>query len=66
MHCKGLCKGNKANEIFFPYTGTEVNIDTIPRYQRKNLLERYNEKLLIKTDLTLIENENELKRLKSY
>ena len=46
------------------YKITEIINDTIPSYHIDNLKERYNESLLKKTDLTLKENDNVMKKLR--
>ena len=43
---------------------TEIINDTIPSYKINNLPERYNESLLKKTELTLKENKDVMKKLK--
>ena len=45
------------------YKITEIINDTIPSYKIDNLKERYNEVLLKKTELTLKENDNVMKKL---
>ena len=45
------------------YKITELINDTIPAYKIDNLPERYNESLLKKTELTLKENDNVMKKL---
>ena len=42
---------------------TEIINDTIPSYRLDKLLERYNESLLKKTELTLKENDKVIKKL---
>ena len=46
------------------YKITEILNDTIPSYHIDNLKERYNESLLKKTDLTMKENDNVMKKLR--
>ena len=46
------------------YKITEIINDTIPSYKLDNVSERYNESLLKKTDLTLKENKDVMKKLK--
>ena len=43
---------------------TELINDTIPAYKINNLPERYNESLLKKTELTMKENDNGMKKLR--
>ena len=45
------------------YKITEIINDTIPSYKIDNLKGRYNEALLKKTELTLKENDNVMKKL---
>ena len=45
------------------YKITEIIKDTIPSYKIDNLKERYNESLLKKTELTIKENDNVMKKL---
>ena len=45
---------------------TELIDDTIPSYRINYLPERYNEALLNKSKLSLIENEAVIKKLKIY
>ena len=54
---------NSPNWSYKLYRITEIIIDTIPSYHIDNLKERYNESLLKKTDLTLKENDNVMKKL---
>ena len=46
------------------YKITEIINDTIPSYHIDNLSERYNELLLKKTELSLKENKDVMKKLK--
>ena len=46
------------------YKVTEIINDTIPSYHIDNLPERYNESLLKKTELTMKENDNVMKKLR--
>ena len=56
-------KGDTTNWSYMLYKITEIINDTIPSYKIDNLSERYNESLLKKTDLTLKENDNVMKKL---
>ena len=56
-------KGDTTNWSYKLYKITEIIIDTIPSYKIDNLPERYNEALLKKTELTLKENKNVMKKL---
>ena len=42
---------------------TEIVNDTIPKYEINNLPERYNESLLKKTELSLKQNKDVMKKL---
>ena len=57
-------KGDTTNWSYKLYKNTEIINDTIPSYHIDNLKERYNGSLLKKTDLTLNENDNFMKKLK--
>ena len=61
---KTFSKGDTTNWSYKLYKITEIINDTIPSYKIDNLPERYNESLLKKTDLTLKENNNVMKKLK--
>ena len=61
---KTFSKGDTTNWSYKLYKITEINNDTIPTYHIDNLPERYNEALLKKTELTLKENDNVMKKLK--
>ena len=56
-------KGDTTNWSYKLYKITEIVNDTIPSYKIDNLKERYNESLLKKTDLTMKENDNIMKKL---
>ena len=56
-------KGDTTNWSYKLYKITEIINDTIPSYKIDNLAERYNEALLKKTELTLKENYNVMKKL---
>ena len=45
------------------YKSTEIINDTIPSYKIDNLKERYNESLLKKTELSLKQNKDVMKKL---
>ena len=60
---KTFSKGDTTNWSYKLYRITEIVNDTIPSYHIDNLKERYNESLLKKTDLTLKENDNVMKKL---
>ena len=61
---KTFSKGDTTNWSYKLYKITEIINDTIPSYHINNLKERYNESLLKKTELTLKENDNVMKKLK--
>ena len=61
---KTFSKGDTTNWSYKIYKITEIINDTIPSYHIDNLKERYNESLLKKTDLTLKENDNVMKKLR--
>ena len=61
---KTFSKGDTTNWSYKLYKITEIINDTIPSYKIDNLKERYNEALLKKTELTLKENDNVIKKLK--
>ena len=56
-------KGDTTNWSYKLYKITEIVNDTIPSYKIDNLKERYNESLLKKTDLTMKENDNVMKKI---
>ena len=56
-------KGDTTNWSYKLYKITEIIKDTIPSYHIDNLSERYNEALLKKTDLTVKENKDVMKKL---
>ena len=60
---KTFSKGDTTNWSYKLYKITEIVNDTIPTYHIDNLPERYNESLLKKTELTLKENDNVMKKL---
>ena len=57
-------KGDTTNWSYKLYKITEIINDTIPTYHIGSLPERYNESLLKKTELTMKENDNVMKKLK--
>ena len=60
---KVFSKGDSTNYSYKLYTITEVIHDTIPSYRLDYLPERYNEKLLLPTKLTLEQNNQVMKKL---
>ena len=60
---KTFSKGDRTNWSYKLFKITEIINDTIPSYRLDNLPERYNESLLKKTDLTLKENKDVMKKL---
>ena len=61
---KTFSKGDTTNWSYKLYNITEIINDTIPSYHLDNLKERYNESLLKKTELSLKQNNDVLKKLK--
>ena len=61
---KTFSKGDTTNWSYKLYKIREIINDTIPAYKIENLPERYTEALLKKTDLTLKENKDVMKKLK--
>ena len=61
---KTFSKGGTTNWSYKFYKITGRNIDTTPSYRLDNLPERYNESLLKKTELTMKENDDVMKKLK--
>ena len=57
-------KGDTTNWSYKLYKITEIINDTIASFKIDNLSERYNESLLIKTELTMKENNDVMKKLK--
>ena len=57
-------KGDTTNWSYNLYKITEIINDTIPSYKIDNLSERYNESLLKKTELTMKENKDVMKKLR--
>ena len=60
---KTFSKGYTTNWSYKMYKITEIINDTIPSYKIDNLKERYNESLLKKTELTLKQNKDVMKKL---
>ena len=60
---KMFSKSDTTNWSYKMYKITEIINDTIPSYKINNIPERYNESFLKKTDLTLKENDNVMKKL---
>ena len=60
---KTFSKGDTTNWSYKLYKITEIINDTIANYHIENLPERYNEALLKKTDLTMKENKDVMKKL---
>ena len=60
---KVLSKGDSTNYSWKLYTITEVIHDTIPSYRIDYLPERYNQNLLLPTNLTLDENNKIMKEI---
>ena len=61
---KTFSKPDTNNWSYKLYKITEIIIDTIPSYKINNLPERYNESLIKRTDLTMKENKDVMKKLK--
>ena len=61
---KTFSKGDTTYWSYTLYKITEVVNDTIPSYRLDKLKERYNESLLKKTDLSMKENDNVMKKIK--
>ena len=60
---KTFSKGDTTNWSYRLYKITEIINDTIPSYKIDNLIERYNESLLKKRELTMKENDSVMKKL---
>ena len=60
---KTFSKGDTTNWSYKMYKITEIINGTIPSYKIDNLKERYNESLLKKTELTLKQNKDVMKKL---
>ena len=61
---KMFSKSDTTNWSYKLYKITEIINDTIPVYKINELSERYNESLLKKTELTMKENDNVMKKLR--
>ena len=61
---KTFSKGDTTSWSYELYKVTEIIDDTIPAYEIDNIPERYNESLLKKTELTIKENNNVMKKLR--
>ena len=61
---KTFSKENTTNWSYILYKITKIIKDTISSYHIQNLPERYNEALLKKTELTMKETKNVMKKLK--
>ena len=61
---KTFSKGDTTNWSYTLYKVTEIVNDTIPSYEIDNLQERYNESILKKTDLSMKENKDVMKKLR--
>ena len=61
---KMFSKSDTTNWSYKLYKITEITSDTVPSYKINNLSERYNESLLKKTELTMKENENVMKKVR--
>ena len=60
---KKFSKGDTTNWSYKLYKITEIINDTISSYKIDNLKERYNESLLKKTELTVKQNKDVMKKL---
>ena len=60
---KRFSKGDTTNWSYKLFKITEIFNDTIPSYKIDNLKERYNESLIKKTELTMKENKDVMKKL---
>ena len=60
---KTFSKSDTTNWSYKLYKITEIVQNTVPPYKIDKLKERYNESLLKKTDLTMKEKDNVLKKL---
>ena len=61
---KTFSKGDMANWSYKLYKTSEIINDTIPSYRIDNIPERYNESLLKKTEFSMKQNDNVMKKLK--
>ena len=60
---KTFSKGDTTNWSYKLYKITQIIKDTIPSYHIDNLPERYNESLIKKTELTMKETKDVMKKL---
>ena len=60
---KTFSKRDTTNWSYKLFKNTEINDDTIPSYKTNNLPKRYKESSLKKTDLTLKENKDVMKKI---
>ena len=60
---KTFSKSDTTNWSYELFKITEIVNDTIPSYKIDNFSERYNESLLKKTELTLTQNKDVMKKL---
>ena len=60
---KTFSKRDTTNWSYKLYKITEINNDTIPSYKTDNLKEIFNESLLKKTELTMKENKDVMKKI---
>ena len=60
---KTFSKGDTTNWSYKLYKITEIINDTMPSYRLNDLSERYNESLLRKTEISMKENNNVMKKL---
>ena len=63
---KRFSKSDTTNCSYVSYKITVINSDTIPSYEIVNSKESYNDSLLKNTDLTVKENKDVMKNLKTY
>ena len=61
---KTFSKGDTTNWSYTLYKVTDIINDTIPSYKIDNLPERYNESLLKRTELSMKENKDVMKKLR--
>ena len=62
---KTFSKGDTTNWSYKLYKITEIINDTIPSYKIDNLKERYNQSFLKKNELTMKQNNTDMKKLNS-
>ena len=63
---KTFFKSDTTNWSYILYKITEIINDTIPSYKISNLPDRYNESLLKKSELTLKENKDVIKKIENH